>query len=107
MTKSEFDTVINTLGVPATHTMAKAPNTITAVPKLTIQGVGRAEEAIINAYGVTARQIVIKAASLLTPPEKFDVISIGSERHVIEAVMQKYETGSGDVMGYSCYCKGK
>lgn len=107
MNKAEFDTVIDRLGVPATHRQAKAPNTETAIARLTIQGVGKADEAVVQAYGVMTRQIHIKSASLPAAPEKFDAIIIGGITYVIEAVMPKFESGTGAVLGYACYCKGK
>lgn len=106
MIKADFDAIIDRLGSPGSHEMAKAPGTITPITKIAMQSIGRSEEALVNAYGVDGRKIHIKASSLLVPPEKFDLIVIGTQRHAITDVQPKLEEGSGAVMGWQCFCKG-
>jgi len=106
MNQSQFNSVIDYMGFPGTHTRAKSPQTVTNISKLTINSIVRAEEALVNAYGVDACRIHIKAGSLPVPPEKFDYFTIDNMRHTILGVLPKLELGTGTIMGYACYCKG-
>jgi hypothetical protein len=49
----------------------------------------------------------VKATSLATTPEKFDAMLINDERMVIEAVTVVHEPGTGKIIGYRCFVKGK
>jgi hypothetical protein len=106
MITAEFNAIIDNLGAPGSHEMAKAPGTITPITKIAMQSIGRSEESLVNAYGVDGRRIHIKASSLPIPPEKFDVFIIGTQRHAVADVQPKLEAGTGLIMGYQCFCKG-
>lgn len=106
MNKSQFASLVDTLGSAGSHTAAKAPQLVTAIDKMTFRSIGKAEEALVNAYGVDACMIHIKAASLVIPPTKFDFFTIGTMKYTVQAVTPKLELGTGIVIGYVCFCKG-
>ena len=102
--KSEYERIIDTLGVQMNWTQAKPPrNTKQVVAGMKIAGVQ--DDAIVQAYGVGARIITVKAADFATAPEKFDKFAVGTESHIAEAVHQVHL--NAQLIGYKIYVKGK
>ncbi len=105
MTRAQYESVIDLLGVSATYTHVKSGVQVT-IPKVGIR-TNSTNEALVNAYGVGSKTITVKASSLVTQPEKFDAMLINNERMVVEAVTLVHEPSSGNIIGYRCYIKGK
>jgi len=105
MNAQMFNSLINGLGVPATHLRA-VDGEATDIAKAVSQSIGRAEEALVNSYGVDGRKVHVRASDLPLPPEKFDIFIIGSQRISVIDVQPKLEVGTGIVLGYQCFGKG-
>lgn len=105
MTRVQYESIIDTLGVSAIFTHIKS-NIQVKIAKVGIR-TNSTNEALVNAYGVGSKVITVKATSLQTPPEKFDYVLINNERMVLEAVTLVHEPGTGDIIGYRCFIKGK
>lgn len=105
MSQDQYESVIDVLGVSATYTHIKS-GVVVAIEKVGIR-TNSTNEALVNAYGVGSKTITVKASSLATTPEKFDAMLINNERMVIEAVTVVHEPGTGKVIGFRCFVKGK
>jgi hypothetical protein len=105
ITREQYNSVIDALGVPAEYCHTKTQT------KVSINKVGiatnKTNEALVNAYGVGSKTITIKQSSLSVTPEKFDYVIINSEKMVFEFVTSVLEPGTGVVIGFRCYVKGK
>jgi hypothetical protein len=105
LTRAHYNSVIDTLGVPAEYCHIKTQE------KILINKVGistnKSNEALVNAYGVGGKTITIKQSSLSMTPEKFDYVIINGEKMVFDFVTSVHEAGTGTVIGYRAYCVGK
>jgi limonene-1,2-epoxide hydrolase len=105
--ESQYRSVINRLGFPGTFEKVKPPHTRINIARIGQRAL-RPDDALVNSYGVGARIVTIAAADLPgVVPEKFDAVRIGDERIVFEHVEPAHEPGSGKVIGWRCYVKGK
>jgi len=104
--KTEYDRAVDSLGFPATFTVAKTDASI-KIPKVGFATIGRDDDALIQAYGVGARVITIKASDVTAPPVKFDRITIGAEVFTFEAVHNVHLPGTGAIIAYRCFSRGK
>lgn len=105
LTRKEYETVIDTLGVAATFKHVKSGVEV-SIDKVGIR-TNSNNEALVNAYGVGSKTITIKASSLTAMPEKFDSMVINHEKIVIEAVTTVHEPNSGSIIGFRCFVLGK
>lgn len=107
MQASEFAMLLQVTGRPVTFHQIKPPQAVTNVRAI-VQSNIKSSEAIVNAYGVGGRTIQIAANALPTPPEKFDIVTdANGERWVLELVVPKHAEGSGAVVSYTCFSKGR
>lgn len=107
MLRTELAQLVATLGQPVMHHQTKPPAAVTNVAKCLTQSTSKAPEAIVNSYGVNGREFVFTLASLPTAPEKFDSVTFSGERYVLEVAIPLHEHGSGALMGWRCYSKGR
>jgi hypothetical protein len=103
MNVEQFSELVNTLGIPGTHTVATTA-AAADIPKLLFRTIGRAEEQLVNAYGADAAVIITLAASGTI--SKFDEFKLKGMRYIVQAVMPRFDIDTGNVMGYTNYCKG-
>lgn len=102
--KSQYERVIDTLGVPMSWTHIKSGLTLSVIGGIKIAG--NEDIAIVNAYGIGARIITVKASSFpTTHPEKFDKFVVGSETYIIENVSPVHF--NGELVGYRVFTKGR
>lgn len=107
LTAAEFSRALALLGVPVTWTQAKAPNATESIRAI-VQSTAKAQEAIVNAFGVNGVSIQVAADALPTAPEKFDSFTdANGARHVIDTVVKHEARGSGALVNFTCYAKGK
>jgi hypothetical protein len=103
--KSEYERVIDTLGVQAVWARPSASvagKTVTVGSRIAADK----DDAIVNAYGIGALIFTFKAIDFpVGPPLKFDTLTIGTETHVIDHVSPVHMNGS--IFGYRCYARGK
>lgn len=100
---------VRSIGVPAKIARASTGE-MDALPRALSQAFGtRTPEMIINEYGMNGREFVVLAGDLvhLKEPKQLDTISDGSGRYVIGSVVSFLEEGSGKIMGYRIYSKGR
>lgn len=97
-------TLIDTIGVPASLQVSKT-GAVVSLRRVGFASVGRMEEALVNAYGVTGKVITVKAAD--AEPVRLDRIVVLGESYTIDAVNPIHAPGSGTVVAYRCYVKGK
>jgi|GEM_PF-4040216 len=107
MTRRGLQLLIQALGQSATHIQAKAPNVETVVPRMLSQSTSKATESIVQAYGVNGREFVLLVTALPQAPERFDAIVTGDERYALDTVIPLHEEGTGELMGWRCFAKGK
>lgn len=105
MKKAELASLITVLGTSVNLEMI-ASGAKPALKVLT-QSVGKLTEALINSYGVNGREFVFGVDDLPYPPEKFDVVTLDGERFVIDVPQTLREDGSGLIIGWRAYAKGK
>lgn len=89
--QKEWESVVDTLGVPATWTQTKDP----FATKDVVVGFKTAtwrDEELINAYGIGAKVFTIKVSDIAYI-EKFDTVAIASEKYTIDSVMPVYLNG--------------
>ena len=98
-----YESVVDTLGVPATWAQTKDPQASADVV-VGFRTVGLQEEAIINAFGIGAKVITVKVSDIPVV-EKFDRFTITGERYTIDAVMPTHLNGT--LIFHKCYVKGK
>lgn len=108
LTLPEFKTLQKYHGLPLTWAQAKAPNQSALVAKAIRQSTSKAAEAIVNAYGVNGQSIMVAAQDLPEAPVKFDSFTdTNGEKYVVDSVIHHNERGSGELIYFTCYCKGK
>lgn len=107
LTLAEFRTLANATGIPAVWEQAQAPNQTAAIGKAIVQSTSKAAEPIVNAYGVNGKSIQVAAADLPTAPLKFDAFVVQGNRYVIDTVIEHKERGTGAVIHYTCYSRGR
>jgi hypothetical protein len=105
MTRAQYESVIDLLGVSAQFTHVKTQTQV-QLAKVGIR-TNSTNEALVNAYGVGSKTLTVKQSSLPFTPEKFDFMIVNNEKLVIEAVTLVHEPGSGDIIGFRCFVKGK
>lgn len=107
MIRAELTALVQTLGQPVVFLQAKPPATSTAIAKCATQSTSKAMEPIVNAYGVNGREFIILQRDLTTAPEKFDAVSFQGERYVLDTVVPLHEHGTGALMGWRAFSRGK
>lgn len=108
LSRAHHEMLIQTVGVPMVFHQAKAPHTVTPLSHAGIAS-PRKDSEIVNSYGVGAKVITLMEVSVPSVPEKFDwvVVTSGGEKLVFEAVTKVHEPGTGTVIGYRCFVRGK
>lgn len=101
--KSQYEMVIDTLGVPMVYSHTKTGATVNLVGGMRIAS--DEDQALIQSYGVGARIITLKASAITVPPEKFDRFTVQSETYIAEAVVPVHLNGA--LIGYRVYIKGR
>lgn len=101
--RSQFETAVDMLGVPATWSRAKAP-TPTQLLTVGFRTAGVKDAEIVNAYGINATIITVRATGVATAPEKFDSFTIQGIRYTADAVHPIHLAGA--VIGWKVYCQG-
>lgn len=97
-----FDQVINLIGLPATFTQVKPPNS-TASFNVGFRTAKSDESEIINTYGVGTVIITGSAGDFPVPPQKFDKITIGAENYTVHTALPVH---LGNVLiGWKMYAK--
>jgi hypothetical protein len=101
--KTEYEKVIDMLGVPMAWTHVKTSTTanVTAGMKIATDE----DTALVQSYGIGARIITVKASDFTIPPEKFDRFAVQSEVYIAEAVAPVHLNGT--LLGYRVYIRGK
>lgn len=107
MMRAALVSLVDALGQAGTHIQAKAPQTSTPLARVLTQSTSKSTEAIVQAYGVNGREFVFLSDALPLTPERFDAIQIGGERYALDTVVPLHEDGTGLLMGWRCYAKGK
>lgn len=103
LTRAEFDQLLNAIGTNVTWHQAKAGTDTTV--KAVVASASKRDEAIVNAYGIGAVMFQVDAA--LCQPEKLDRFTVGTERYTISDVSPRHERGTGNVISFTCYCRGR
>ena len=106
LTAAEFTQLLNATGVTVSHRQAKPPHTVTQV-KVVPGSVDKRSETLVNAYGVNGRTIELLASALPTPPEKMDQITFGGEKYTVSDVVPMHERGTGSIISYLMFMKGR
>ena len=107
LTLAEFRTLLAQTGRQVTWHQAKAPQTVQAVQAI-VSSTSKAPEMIVNAFGINGWQCQVAAADLPVPPEKFDQFTdADGERYTIDIVIPKHQRGTGLVVSFTCYAKGR
>lgn len=107
LTAAEFRILLQYHGSPLVWEQAKPPGQ-TAQLQGMVDSVRNAPEKIVNAYGVDGWQVQIAASDLPLAPAKFDVFTDSEGgKFVIEEVVAHKQRGSGAVVHYTCYAKGR
>lgn len=101
--KREFDATVARLGVPATWSRAKAPQTSKSIT-VGFRTAGIKDTEIVNAYGINAVVITVRELDLDVAPEKFDTFMIQGVRHTADAVHPVHLNGS--IIGWKVYVRG-
>jgi hypothetical protein len=107
LTAPEFAHLVQTLGQPMTWQQGKPPHDSASITVI-VQSTAKAQEAIVNAFGVNGVSIQLKVDSIPIPPEKFDIFTdANGHRYVIDTVVKHESRGSGALVSFTCYSKGK
>lgn len=107
LTPAEFRILLAQTGRQVTWHQAKAPQQTKAVQAI-VSSTSTSAEAIVNAYGLNSYTFQISASDLPVPPEKFDQISdADGERHTVDLVIPHHQRGTGLVVSFTCYAKGR
>lgn len=108
LTLAEFQALANATGSPVNWSQAKAPNQTAAVSKAIVQSTKKSEEPIVNAYGVNGKSVQVAVTDLPVAPEKFDTFTDAyGARYVVDLVVTHAARGSGEIVSFTCYSKGK
>ena len=107
MNRSTYELVIKTLGIPGdvTHVKTGTKESVSRIGVANARSVGDVN--IVNAYGINARIVTFMSSSLSFEPETFDVVEFPGERLVLDAVIPVHEPGTGVVIGYRGFVRGK
>ena len=106
LTAAEFTQLLNATGVTVSHRQAKPPHTVTQV-KVVPGSVDKRDELLVNTYGVGARVFEFLANALPVKPEKLDRFTLGTEQYVAQDIVPKHERGTGALISFLVYAKGK
>lgn len=106
MKRAEFNRLITGLGTYAEITHAKT-GTVDPVTYCLSQSTSKATDALINQYGVNGREFVFRSGDVTSPPLRLDAIAISGDKYVFDVVIPLYEAGTGALIGYRAYAKGK
>lgn len=104
----DLNSIVRRLGSPATFKQAD-PETDIALPKVLHQSTAKAQESIVNQYGVSGREFVVLAKDFPAgfKIKKYDAIHCAAGTFVLVDPMPLLEEGTGKVMGWRAYSKGK
>lgn len=107
MNRTTYELAVNLLGIPGTvtHTKTGATQSVSRIGIANARSVGDVN--IVNAYGINARILTFLQSSLPFEPEKFDVVEVTGERLVLDAVIPVHEPGSGVIIGFRGFVRGK
>lgn len=100
---------VRTIGVPG-KIERPAESISDVLPKVLSQAFGtRTPEMIVNEYGMNGREFVILAGDLanLKEPKQLDLLTDGSGRYVAGSASALLEEGTGKIMGYRVYARGR
>lgn len=101
--------LVRSVGVPVKIEQASTGDIVTIPRALSQAFGGRTPEAIVNAYGTSGREFVVLKADLKTMDKirDLDVLIDGSGRYVAASATPLLEEGTGTVMGYRVYARGR
>lgn len=106
----EFNKLVRALGTPAVLEQAE-DGTRTEIAKVLGQSTTKSangNEYIANQFGEFGREFVLRAADIPGGKIKqFDTIIDNSGRYVVSVQMPLLEDGTGNIMGWRCYSKGR
>lgn len=108
----DLNSIVQKLGCPGTLVAANGPNTPEVhytLPKVLTQSTAKAQESIVNQYGVSGREFVILAKDLPAgyKLKKYDSVQCAAGNFVLVDPMPLIEEGTGNVMAWRAYAKGK
>lgn len=106
MKKAELKRIVTGMGILAVLTHSNSGVIDSALHCLT-QSTSKATDALVNQYGVNGREFVIDADEVTAPPVRLDSIAVNETKYVFDAVMPLYEDGTGALIGFRAYAKGK
>lgn len=107
LTAPEFKQLLNVTGKTLAWTQAKEPRATLNVICI-LQSTSKAAEVIVNAFGINGTSIQLAADALPVPPEKFDTFTdANGHRYVIDVVIPHEARGTGALVSFTCYSKGK
>jgi hypothetical protein len=91
-----------------TWKQAKQPKQSQLVPLTVRQSTSKSAEAIVNSYGVNGQSFMLHVDDVPEMPVKFDSFTdANGEEYVIDSVIHHHERGSGVLVYFTCYSKGK
>ena len=103
--QAEFETLIATLGVPAA--LVQNAGTTVMLARIGL-ATAKPSDPIVNSYGVGAQTITMPVSGLgAVVPTKFDRVKIGTSTMVLEHVNPIHDVGTGAIIGYKGFVKGK
>lgn len=107
LTAAEFAKNLSVLGKPVTWEQAKPPHATASLSGI-LQSTAKTQEAMVNAFGVNGVSIQVAASDFPVAPEKFDTFTdANGHRYVIDTVVPHESRGSGLLVSFTCYSKGK
>lgn len=104
LTAAEFIALRNVTGISAEWHQAKAPKA-TKTCRVILAPIDKRSETLVNSYGVNGVSIQVLASDVA--PAKFDQFVVNGERYTIDTPVPYHERGTGALVYYVCFVKGK
>jgi len=104
LTAGEFIQIVNTLGITVEWHQAKPPREVKNV-RVVVSSIDKRNEAMLNAYGLEGKMFQIPA--MITPKKLDQIVLPTGERYTLTDVEAVHTRGTGALVSYNCYCKGK
>lgn len=108
MTRADWENLVDMMGVPMALVQAQPPEATVPLQRVGLRTMDSTDP-LVNSYGVGAKVLTIKASELgATVPQKFDALQdADGERLVLDHVTRVHLPGTGGVVGYRCFVKGR
>ena len=109
MILAAYRQTVDNLGVPAVHTQAKLPNTVTNIATVGFSspsGARQGEVPVVNSYDVADKVVTVRLSDLPAPPERGDRFTIAGEVYHATFVKPLLVPG-GVIFGWRVLVRGK